>query len=332
MRRFSLLLFGMIWLFSSFSGFAPEKNYDLVVYGGTSSGVIAAYAAAREGLKVALLEPGKHVGGLTTSGLGHVDMGNVETVGGYAMEFFKRVGKHYGMKKICTEMESSVAEKTFLEMANEAGVTIFYQARLTEKSGVVKNKNRIEKLKLENGDVFKAKIFIDASYEGDLMAWSKVPYHVGRESASKYGESSAGVQEYKGLAKLSPARLKEIKDLSSQFPLDYVFTDMGVKGAGDAKVQAYTYRLCLTTRAGNSVPFFKPSGYLPERYRDLLNKIRRSKLTRFDQVTTVYPMPNDKTDINHLDVVNASWNYPDGSYKQREYIERYHKEYEQGYL
>ena len=332
MKRISLLLFGMIWLFSSFSGFAPEKNYDLVVYGGTSSGVIAACAAAREGLKVALLEPGKHVGGLTTSGLGHVDMGNAETVGGYAMEFFKRVGNHYGMKKFCTEMESSVAEKTFLQMATEAGVTIFYHSRLVEKSGVIKNKNKIEKLKLENGDVFKAKIFIDATYEGDLMAWSKVPFHLGRESSSQYGESSAGIQEYKGLAKLSSARLQEIKELSAKFPLDYIFTEMGTKGAGDHKVQAYTYRLCLTTRPENIVPFFKPENYQPERYRDLLNKISKSKLSRFDQVTTVYPMPNDKTDINHLDLVNASWDYPNGTYKQREYIERYHKEYEQGYL
>ena len=108
MRRVSLLLLGLVCFFSSFSGVAPEKNYDLVVYGGTSSGVIAACAAAREGLKVALLEPGKHLGGLTTSGLGHVDMGNAETVGGYAMEFFNKVGKHYGMKKFCTEMESLI--------------------------------------------------------------------------------------------------------------------------------------------------------------------------------------------------------------------------------
>ena len=332
MKHTSLLMLIITLLFSSFSGPAPEKNYDLVVYGGTSSGVIAACAGAREGLKVAILEPGKHLGGLTSSGLGHVDMGNAETVGGYAMEFFKRVGQHYGMKRFCTEMESSVAEKTFLQMANEAGVSIFYQSRLLEKKGVLKVKNRIEQLTLENGDTFKARVFIDASYEGDLMAWSKVPYHVGRESAARYGESSAGIQHYKTPAKLSAARLQEIKDLSAQFPLDYIFAEMGVKGEADAKVQAYTYRLCLSTNPANQLPFYKPANYQPGRYRDLLNRIRKSKLTSFDQATTVYPMPNGKTDINHLDVVNASWNYPNGSYKERANIEQYHKEYEQGYL
>ncbi|RYD91580.1 MAG: FAD-dependent oxidoreductase, partial [Sphingobacteriales bacterium] len=260
MKRIKILFACALFTLSSF---APSgvKEYDLVIYGGTSSGVIAAYAAAKEGLSVAILEPKQHLGGLTTSGLGHVDMGNPETVGGYAMEFFKRVGTHYGMKRFCTEMESSAAEKIFLEMIKEAGVTVFYQSRLREKSGVQKSKNKIQKLTLENGQVFAAKVFIDATYEGDLMAWADVPYHLGRESAAKYGESSAGVQEYKYPAKISKARLTEIKELSTQFPLDYIFAEKQERGSADTKVQAYTYRLCLTTVDGNKVPFAKPANY-----------------------------------------------------------------------
>jgi len=332
MKKVFYIFCCLMLVLSAFKRSKPIKNYDLIIYGGTSSGVIAAYAAAKEGLKVAILEPNKHLGGLTTSGLGHVDIGNAETVGGYTMEFLKRVGKAYGMNRFCTEMESSVAEKVYLEMINQVGVEVFYKAKLQEKTGVKKVGNKIQQLIIQNGDAYSAKMFIDATYEGDLMAWSKVPYKVGRESNSEFNESSAGIQHFKVDKLLSEARIKEIKDLSKNFPLDYKFAEMGVKGAADKKVQAYTYRLSLSTNPNNRVPFYKPKNYKPERYRDLLSKIYKEKLTKFDKVTTVYPMPNDKTDINHLDLVNASWNYPDGSYAERTKIEKYHQEYEQGYL
>ncbi|SOD12521.1 FAD-dependent oxidoreductase [Pedobacter xixiisoli] len=332
MKILAALSLFLVVLYASFLSKPKENEYDVVVYGGTSSGVIAAYAAAKEGLSVVILEPNKHLGGLTTSGLGHVDIGNHETVGGYAMEFLKRVGVHYGMKRFCTEMESSAAEKVFLEMTKEAGVTVFYQSRLREKNGVVKKNNKIEKVSLENGKTYTAKVFIDATYEGDLMAGAKIPYTVGRESNKKYGESSAGIQKYSQSGVLSNARLEEIKELSATFPLDYIFANKAEKGSADNKVQAYTYRLSLSTDKNNQVPFTKPKNYHPKRYHDNLVRIYKSKLIQFDKVVTVYPMPNNKTDINHLDVINASWNYPDGSYKERDYIANYHKEYEQGYL
>ncbi|MEJ7557468.1 MAG: FAD-dependent oxidoreductase [Pedobacter sp.] len=332
MRKVFYVFCCLILVLTAFKRSKPINDYDLIIYGGTSSGVIAAYAAAKEGLKVAVLEPTKHLGGLTTSGLGHVDIGNPETVGGYTMEFLKRVGTAYGMKRFCTEMESSVAEKVYLQMIKEAGVTVVYQAKLREKTGVEKSGNRIQQVVLEGGDRYRAKMFIDATYEGDLMAWGKVPYRVGRESKDEYQESSAGIQQYTVTKPLSAARLTEIKKLSAAFPMDYIFSEKEALGAADGKVQAYTYRLSLATDPQNRVPFYKPRNYKPERYRDLLNKILRDKLTKFDKVTTVYPMPNDKTDINHLDLVNASWKYPDGSYEERASIENYHKEYEQGYL
>ncbi|RZK92689.1 MAG: FAD-dependent oxidoreductase [Pedobacter sp.] len=166
MKKITFAFCCLILVLSSFKNSKPVKNYDLIIYGGTSSGVIAAYAAAKEGLKVVVLEPNKHVGGLTTSGLGHVDIGNHETVGGYTMEFLKRVGAAYGMNKFCTEMESSVAEKVYLQMIKEVGVEVVYQAKLQEKTGVKKVGNkRITKPRhrQRNIDVGKTIIWITGS-------------------------------------------------------------------------------------------------------------------------------------------------------------------------
>jgi hypothetical protein len=313
--------------------FSQEKNYDLVVYGGTASGVMAAYAAGKEGMKAALLVQGKHVGGLTASGLGWVDVDMTQAIGGYTLDFFKRVSKSYRTPQPLFKLTPSVAEKIFLQMAKEAGVAIFYDARLIEKKGVVLNGKKIEKLLLENKMQFKAPVFIDATYEGDLMAWANVPYTVGRESRSQYGESEAGrgTRGYQPV-QLSAGRVAEIKELAKQFPLDYHFGEAIPEGAGDDKIQAYTFRLTLTTKAGNKVPFRKPAKYNPRRYATLLNDIITRQITRFDKVCTVNLLPDEKTDINHLDLDNASHNYPDGSYAQRNYLWQYHKDYEEGLL
>jgi len=325
------LLFALA-LFSSF-GFSPkEEKYDLIVYGGSSSGVIAAYAASKEGLKVAILEPRSHVGGLTTSGLGHVDIGNAETVGGYAREFLRRAGKHYGMNRIHTEIESSVAEKIFLQMLGETDVKVFYNSRLLEKNGVVKKDNKIQTVMLEDGRKFQAKVFIDATYEGDLMAQSKVSYTVGRESIKEYNESSAGIQRYKLARRYNADQLREIKRISAQFPLDYQFYEKEKTGDADQRVQAYTYRLCVTTNKDNQVPFMKPVNYNPARYANVLKRIEIRNSRTLDRAVTLYPLANEKFDVNHMDHINASWNYADGSYDERQYIENYHKEYQQGWL
>ncbi|TCC93165.1 FAD-dependent oxidoreductase [Pedobacter hiemivivus] len=312
---------------------AQIKKYDLVVYGGTASGVMAGYAAAKEGLKVAILTQNKHVGGLTTSGLGNVDKGMDQTIGGYTLDFFKRVGKKYGSDKPAYSLTPLVAEQTFLEMIKESGAEVFYDARLVEKTGVVLKGKKIEKLMLENGQIFSAKVFVDATYEGDLMAWAKVPYIVGRESKAKYNEPQAGrgLRGYKPI-KLNSADLNDIKNIAKEFPLDYIFAAVIPQGEGDNKTQAYTFRLTLTAKEGNKVPFKKPSSYNPLRYKSLLKKILREKIVSFDKVCTIYPLPDEKTDINHLDLDNASHQYPDGSYLQRDYIWQYHKDYTEGYL
>lgn len=326
----SLLI--IVVLSSSFGTIPKEERYDLVVYGGTSSGVIAAYAASKEGLKVAILEPGRHLGGLTASGLNHVDIGHRETVGGYAREFLKRVGSHYGKNGMQVDLESSVAEKVFRQMLDETDVKVYFQSRLLLGKGVAKQGNKIQNLVLEGGRRFSACVYIDATYEGDLMAQSGVSYTVGRESIEKYSESSAGIQPYKLARRYVGAPLEEVKRLNKAFPLDYMFSDREKVGAADHRVQAYVYRLCITTDKDNQVPFSKPQEYDPQRYSHILARINRWKLYTLDKALTLYPLPNRKFDVNHMDLVNASWKYPEGTYEERSYIENYHKQYQQGLL
>src|SRR5690348_16809985 len=157
---------------------SAAQRFDVVVYGGTAGGVIAAVTAAREGLKTALLEPTAHVGGMVSGGLGYTDYGKKEVIGGYAYEFYFRVGRHYGMNQYGNEVswlhEPHVAEEVFREMLTGAGVTLVEHARLREKGGVHKTGTKIESIETENAGAFAASVFIDSSYEGDLMAQSGV--------------------------------------------------------------------------------------------------------------------------------------------------------------
>jgi FAD-dependent oxidoreductase family protein len=168
--------------------------FDVVVYGGTAGGVISAVTAARERLRVVLLESGNHLDGMVTGGLSATDHGEKEVVGGYSLEFYERIGRHYG-KDIEWYPEPHIAEKVFHEMLNEAkSVSIFYRHRLKENNGVKKEGNRITEISIENGSTFSAPIFIDASYEGDLMAQAGVSYICGRGGVEQYGESLAGMR------------------------------------------------------------------------------------------------------------------------------------------
>ena len=175
------------------AGLAAQPSYDLVVYGGTAGGVATAVTAAREGLKVALLEPGRRLGGMVSGGLGKTDHGKQETIGGLSLEFFKRVGRHYG-EEITWYFEPHIAEQVFQEMVKEAGVSLFYQHRLKEQGGVRKKGRQVREIVMENGARFRARLFADASYEGDLMAQAGISYTWGREGSAQYNESLAGVR------------------------------------------------------------------------------------------------------------------------------------------
>ncbi len=191
---------------------AAQHDYDLVVYGGTAGGVMTAVSGARQGLKTVLLEPGNHVGGMVSGGLSGTDVGRSEVIGGMALEFYWRAGRHYGLdrhlQQIAWMPEPGVAEKIMREMLAEAKVTLLTGHRLAEKSGVVKQGARVTEVLMENGSRFKGRMFADASYEGDLMAQAKIAYTLSRESSAQDGESLAGVRRIpKAISSRSTFRL-----------------------------------------------------------------------------------------------------------------------------
>jgi len=314
-------------------------SFDVVVYGATSGGVIAAVAAAREGASVALVDPGRFIGGMSSGGLGKTDHGNKQTIGGYSREFYQRVGAHYG-EPITWYFEPHVAEAVFKEMLREAGVKVFLEHRLREEKGVTRSKRRIRRITTEGGEQFTAQVFVDCTYEGDLMAFAGVSYTIGRESTAEYGESLAGVRP---------------KDKHHQFDYPISAYDAngrllpeiqpgprGELGAGDKKVQAYNFRLCLSLDRNNQVAYPKPDNYNPWRYellRRLIDKLAevKGRAPRMNEVMKVDQLPNQKTDVNNrgafsTDYIGASWDYPDASYQRRAEIWQAHIDYTAGFL
>lgn len=310
------------------------KEYDVVVYGGSASGVMAAIASAREGMKVVVLEPKLHIGGMVTGGLSATDIGRRSVIGGYVREYYKRIGKFYNYKSITKDSigwfpEPHVAEKIMNEMVSEAGVTVVYRQRLKEKGGVKKKDGKITQIIMEDGTVYSGKIFIDATYEGDLMAFAGVSYIVGREAQSVYNEYSAGVRDSYG----SGSAYENGKLLYGLSP-----TPPGPVGSGDKKTQAYNFRLTLTNDPNNRRPYPKPDNYDPwkyeELYRTTMGAIQR--LGAAEAAAKVFPgagkVPNNKVDLNTADYVGANWDYPDGSYKRRAEIWKDHIDYVKGYM
>ncbi|MCC6485427.1 MAG: FAD-dependent oxidoreductase [Armatimonadetes bacterium] len=312
-------------------------SYDVVVYGGTPAGVIAARAAACQGQRTALVVPGKRLGGVVSGGLTRTDFGRQETVGGMSREFFVRVGRRY-QKDIAWFFEPHVAEEVFWEMARDAGVDIFQNHRLKEADGVRRARQRIWAVIAENGARFSAKVFVDCSYEGDLMAQAGVSYTWGRESVSDYGEDLAGVRPKDRNHQFDfavPARDEEgrlLPEVGEQ--------KRGDIGEGDRKVQAYNFRMCLSDDPANRVPFPKPEGYDPSRYRVLglwLNGMaeQKGRAPHLDEALLPAEMPNRKWDFNNrgafsTDYIGKSWEYPNASYARRAEIWREHEDYTKG--
>ncbi len=327
-----------------FASPTPAESYDLVVYGGTAGGIITAVSAAREGLKVALLEPRDHVGGMVSGGLSFTDYGKKEVIGGYALEFFWRVGNHYSLRRFGHDaswyFEPHLAEQVFREMLDQAGVTVFYRHRLREKTGVKKGGLRIVEILTENGSSFPARIFADCSYEGDLMAQSGVSYTWGREGVSQYGESLAGVRErtpyHQFTVNISPY------DAGGKLLPEVYAGPVGEVGSGDKKVQAYNFRLCLSSDKDNQVPFPRPEGYTPKRYELLARMLAAmtrelARAPRIDEVCSPDPIPNKKVDVNNkgafsTDLIGRNWEYPEADYKTRERIWQEHIDYIAGFF
>ncbi|HSU67655.1 MAG TPA: FAD-dependent oxidoreductase, partial [Tepidisphaeraceae bacterium] len=326
-----------------------QQATDVVVYGGTSGGVIAAVQAGRMGKSVVLIEPSKHLGGMTTGGLGATDTGNQKAIGGVSREFYQRILKYYSDKsawKYETQeqyakrekyyhddalfgFEPHVAEKIYGDMLAEAHVNIVLGERLDLKNGVKKDGPRIVSIRMESGREFPAKMFIDASYEGDLMAKAGVSYTVGREANSQYGERANGIEvrlakSHQFTFPVDPYN-KPGNATSGLVPLIHAGSP-GEDGQADNREQAYNYRLCLTEVPENRVPFAKPEGYDPKEY-ELLLRFYEAGLKNIPWGPR--GMPNKKTDTNNsgafsTDFIGGADAYPDADYATREKITRDH--------
>jgi len=343
----------------------PAAEYDIVIYGGTSAGVISAVQAQRMGKSVVIVCPDTHLGGLSSSGLGYTDTGNKAVIGGLAREFYHRVWQHYdtaeawkwqlkseyggkgqgtpaidGVQRTMWIFEPHVAEQVFESLIRDHQIEVHRQEWLNRKDGVQKIGDRIASITTLSGLKVNGKMFIDATYEGDLMAAAGVDYHIGREGQGVYDEMWNGVQigvlhhthHFGHLkAKISPyvipgdAKSGILLGISDQPPGEY--------GEGDRKVQAYCYRMCLTDHEPNRVSFPKPDGYDPLRYEILLRVLQaglRETFNKFD------PIPNHKTDTNNhgpvsTDDIGMNYDYPEATYERREEILREHRTYQQGW-
>ena len=343
-----------------------STDYDLVIYGGTAAAVTAAVQARQMNRSVVIVSPDKHLGGLSSGGLGFTDTGNKAVIGGLAREFYHRVWQHYnrpeawtwekreafgnkgqgtpamdGENRTMWIFEPHVAEAVFEGFIREYQIPVLRDEWLDRKSGVRKQGARIVSIRTLSGKTFTGRMFIDATYEGDLMATAGVGYHVGREGKKTYGEEWAGVQtgvlhhrHHFGVLpeKISPYVIPG--DPSSGVLARISTAPPGEYGAGDDKVQAYCFRMCLTDHPGNRVPFPKPDGYDARQYELLLRIFQagwRETFQKFDRI------PNQKTDTNNhgpfsTDNIGMNYDYPEASYERRREIIREHEQYQKGLL
>jgi hypothetical protein len=364
MRHF-LLCFLLLFT-ASRAGNQTPNQYDLVIYGGTAAAVTAAVQAKIMGKSVIIVSPDKHLGGLSSGGLGFTDTGNKAVIGGLAREFYHRVWKHYnqpsawiwekreeygnkgqgtpaidGEQRTMWIFEPHVAERVFEEFIAEYRIPVHRNEWLDRKSGVRKSGERITSITTLSGKRYAGKMFIDATYEGDLMAAAGVDYHVGREANSVYGEKWNGVQtgvlhhrhHFGAVArKISPyivpgdPKSGVLPRISPAPPGEY--------GQGDKRLQAYCFRMCLTDHPENRVPVPKPAGYDPKQYELLLRIFEagwRETFQKFDRI------PNRKTDTNNhgpmsTDNIGYNYDYPEATYERRREIIREHETYQKGWL
>lgn len=332
---------------------------DIVVYGGTSGGVVSAVTAARLGKSVVLIEPTGFLGGMTTGGLGATDIGNKRCIGGISREFYRRIFKYYQEpnrwtketrdkyfkgKTVNSQTEDSmwtfephVASLVFDQMIKETSVQVVFNERLELNGGVVKSGLSISAIRMESGRVYRAKMYIDASYEGDLMAKSGVSYHVGRESNATYGETINGMQiaktiHHQFVKPVDPYRIAG--DPNSGLLPNITTMPQGVDGDGDHRVQAYNYRMCTTDVPENMVAWPKPADYDELNYEILLRNFEAG-----DMRVPWAPiwMPNRKTDVNNnfafsTDYLGKNYAYPDADYSKREEIIQDHERYQKGLM
>ena len=343
---------------------AAIRRADVVIYGGTSAAVVAAVQVKKMGKSVIVVSPDKHLGGLSSGGLGFTDTGNKEVIGGLARAFYQRLYSHYqkadswrwqkpgeygnkgqgtpaidGTNRTMWIFEPHAAEQVFEEFVRENKLTVYRDEWLERSAtGIQKKEGVIQSFRTLSGQVYAGRMFIDATYEGDLMALAGVRYHVGREANGVYGETHNGIQtevfqhRHHFMMNVSPYTVPGdpksglLPEVASQPP--------GEKGAGDGRIQAYCFRMCLSNHPDNRLPFPKPDGYDPARY-ELLARVFasgwRETFAKYD------PIPNRKTDTNNhgpfsTDYIGKNYEYPEATYERRRAIIRDHELYQKGLM
>ncbi len=351
---------------------ATQDEYDLVVYGGTSAGIAAAVQAKRMGKSVILIEPSSRIGGLTTGGLGQTDIGNKAAIGGISREFYEGIKEYYdipanwkwqqkeeykdggqtrtaaGESSMWT-FEPSAALAVYENWIDTYNIPLVFKQQLDRENGVTKMDGKISEIKMRSGEVYRGKMFIDATYEGDLLATADISYTIGREANAKYKETQNGVNT-------------SLKDTTmTGYPahngINHNFVDgvdpyvvkgdpgsgllpfinpngPGEEGAGDHHIQAYCFRMCLTDHPDNRIPFAKPDNYNELDYELLLRNFEAGE-EGFPWINS--QMPNRKTDTNNrtgfsTDFIGQNYSYPEASYEEREKIIEAHRQYQQGLM
>ena len=368
-------LFGLLILITFVMGSCTEgnpKTYDLVIYGGTSSGIAAAIQTKRMNKTVVLLEPGFRIGGLTTGGLGQTDIGNKQVIGGIAREFYEGIKSYYddpdnwifqtpeeyqdggqtrtekGESAMWT-FEPSAALKVFEDMISSHDITVVKNQKLDRSQGVQKDGDRILSITMLSGETYAGRIFMDATYEGDLMAAAGISYTIGRESNDTYDETLNGV--HTRLTDTTMTGYPSHNQINHNFVdgvdpyiepgnpasglLPYIDPNgPGSYGSDDERVQAYCFRMCLTDHPDNRIPFSKPENYSELNYELLLRNYEAGE-NGFPWINS--KMPNRKTDTNNrtgfsTDFIGQNYNYPNSSYEERERIIENHRYYQQGLM
>ncbi|MCC6232803.1 MAG: FAD-dependent oxidoreductase, partial [Verrucomicrobiales bacterium] len=363
-RRWAAVFLGMIG--GLLAQGAERSSHDLVIYGGTAAAVTAAVQARAMGKTVVIVSPDKHLGGLSSGGLGFTDTGDKSVIGGLSREFYRRVWRHYeqesswrwqrreeygnkgqgtpaidGAQRTMWIFEPHVAEKVFESWIRECGIRVDRDEWLDRERGVRRRGGEIRSIRTVSGRVYEGRMFIDATYEGDLMAAAGVTYRVGRESRQEYGETWAGVQkgvfQHRHHFGVLPAGISAYRvpgDPSSGVLPRISAASPGENGEGDHRVQAYCFRMCLTQHPDNRVPFARPEGYDPDEFELLLRVFAAGWRETFDKFDAI---PNAKTDTNNhgplsTDHLGANYDYPEASYARRREILREHERYQKSWL
>lgn len=339
---------------------------DVIVYGGTSAAIIAAVEVVQSGKSVIVVSPDIHPGGLSAGGLGWTDTGRKEVIGGLSRDFYHRVYNYYqtdeawkwmdrddygntgqgtpaidGENRTMWIFEPHVAERVFEDYIREFNITIFRDEWIDRENGIDMQNGNILSFTTLSGKTYYGKVFIDATYEGDLMAAAGVSYHVGREGNDVYGETWNGVQtgvyhhRHHFMVLKGPVDPYRIPGDPDSGLLPRISPDApGEKGAGDHRVQAYCFRMCMTDHPENRVPFPRPENYDSTQYELLVRIFDAGWNEWFDKFDEI---PNRKTDTNNhgpfsSDNIGMNYDYPEASYERRKEIIEEHKNYQMGLL